>query len=74
LTAELVRRAKDSGAKALVLTGDTPLVGWKRRPGSEFSIPEEWIMPGLSTPDGMPVRDLSPGNFQDVSTTFQAVE
>ena len=31
LTAELVRRAAAAGASALVLTGDTPLVGRKRR-------------------------------------------
>jgi 4-hydroxymandelate oxidase len=69
LTEELVRRARDGGAKALLLTGDTPILGGKRRP-VEFDVPDEWVMPGLSTPDGMPVRDQSPGNFQDASITF----
>ena len=69
LTEALVSRARDGGARALLLTGDTPILGWKRRP-VEFTVPDEWVMPGLSTPDGMPVRDWSPGNFQDASITF----
>ena len=69
LTEELVHRARDGGASALLLTGDTPILGWKRRP-VEFTVPDEWVMPGLSTPDGMPVRDESPGNFQEAASTF----
>ncbi len=73
LTAELVGRAAEGGARALVLTGDTPIIGWKRRPGADFTVPADWVMPGLSTPDGMPVRDASPGNLQDCSITFDDI-
>jgi 4-hydroxymandelate oxidase len=69
LTEELVHRAREGGASALLLTGDTPILGWKRRPVA-LEVPDEWVMPGLSTPDGMPVRDQSPGNLQDPSLTF----
>ncbi len=72
LTEELVRRAVDGGASALLLTGDTPILGWKRRPVS-LTVPDDWVMPGLSTPDGMPVRDASPGNLQDPSITFAEI-
>ncbi|HLM42800.1 MAG TPA: alpha-hydroxy acid oxidase, partial [Myxococcaceae bacterium] len=41
LTRELVLRATASGARALVLTGDTPYVGRKRRNRDTLSIPDE---------------------------------
>lgn len=41
LTKELVQRAAAAGARALVLTGDTPYVGRKRRDRSSLAIPEE---------------------------------
>jgi 4-hydroxymandelate oxidase len=72
LTQELVRSARDGGATALLLTGDTPIVGWKRRP-AELAVPDKWVLPGLSTPDGMPFRDDSPGNYQDASITFEDI-
>jgi 4-hydroxymandelate oxidase len=72
LTAELVRRAVDGGASALLLTADTPILGWKRRP-VRLEVPDEWIMPGLSMPDGMPVRDDAPGNLQDAALTLADV-
>jgi 4-hydroxymandelate oxidase len=41
LTKELVRRATAAGARALVLTGDTPFVGRKRRDRGSLAIPDE---------------------------------
>jgi len=41
LTKDLVQRATASGAKALVLTGDTPYVGRKRRDRGSLAIPDE---------------------------------
>jgi len=41
LTKELVQRATAAGARALVLTGDTPYVGRKRRNRDTLSIPDE---------------------------------
>jgi 4-hydroxymandelate oxidase len=73
LTEELVRRAVEGGASALLLTGDTPILGWKRRP-AVFTVPDEWVMPGLSLPDGMPVRDEARENQQDASSTFADIE
>jgi 4-hydroxymandelate oxidase len=75
LTSELVRQAVEGGASALVLTGDTPVIGWKRRPApGALTLPDEWVMPGLSMPDGMPVDDQFPGNFQDAAITFAEIE
>jgi 4-hydroxymandelate oxidase len=72
LTEQLVQRAVEGGARALLLTGDTPILGWKRRP-AELSVPGEWVMPGLSTPDGMSVRDRDSGNEQDPTITFDEI-
>jgi 4-hydroxymandelate oxidase len=41
LTQELVQRAAAAGARALVLTGDTPYVGRKRRDRGSLAIPDE---------------------------------
>jgi 4-hydroxymandelate oxidase len=41
LTKELVQRATAAGARALVLTGDTPYVGRKRRDRGSLAIPDE---------------------------------
>jgi 4-hydroxymandelate oxidase len=74
LTRELVHQAVEGGARALVLTGDTPVIGWKRRPApGALAVPDDWVMPGLSMPDGMPVRDQFPGNFQDAAITFAEI-
>lgn len=49
LTARLVERAAAAGARALVLTGDTPLVGIKRRVGaSRIAIPDETYLVNLA--------------------------
>ena len=41
LTKDLVQRAAAAGARALVLTGDTPYVGRKRRDRGSLAIPDE---------------------------------
>jgi 4-hydroxymandelate oxidase len=41
LTAGLVRRAAAAGAEALVLTGDTPVVGRRRRPADDGMISDD---------------------------------
>ena len=49
LTEALVQRAAGSGARALVLTGDTPYVGIKRRvSGVRYAVPEEQFLVNLS--------------------------
>lgn len=49
LTARLVERAVAAGAGALVLTGDTPFVGIKRRVGSQrIAIPDETFLVNLA--------------------------
>ena len=49
LTARLVERAVAAGAQALVLTGDTPFVGIKRRVGSQrIAIPDETFLVNLA--------------------------
>lgn len=49
LTARLVERAVAAGARALVLTGDTPFVGIKRRVGSQrIAIPDETFLVNLA--------------------------
>jgi len=73
LTRELVERALDGGAAALVLTGDTPLVGSKPRAARHpLEIPDDVFMPGLSRPDGGPIGEY-PGAEQDPAVTFEDV-
>ena len=59
LTASLVRRAVGYGARALVLTGDTPVVGQKRRDRGDWDIPES-------------VFTANTGPFDEDGTTDQA--
>ncbi len=48
LTAALVRRAAAAGARALVVTGDTPLVGAKRRVGgTRIAVPDDSFLVNL---------------------------
>ena len=49
LTAALVHRAVAAGARALVVTGDTPVVGRKRRiEGTRISIPDDAFLVNLA--------------------------
>jgi 4-hydroxymandelate oxidase len=71
LTEELVGRATAAGCRALVLTGDTPFVGTRRRdPLGHFSLPDDMYMPSLvvgdSDEDGI-------RTFQDPTVTLEAV-
>ena len=70
LTAEMVARAVEAGASALVLTGDTPRVGRKRRPGPDFDVPVEVHMPDLAR--GEDLRG-DPRLEQDAGTSLQDV-
>jgi 4-hydroxymandelate oxidase len=58
LTRALVQRAVASGARALVLTGDTPVVGRKRRDrgDSALGLPEEDFLANL---EGLTRRELA---------------
>lgn len=71
LTTELVSRAVASGATALVLTGDTPRVGHKRRPGIDFDIPVDVNVPDLAN-GGELRRD--PRFDQDAGTSMADIE
>jgi 4-hydroxymandelate oxidase len=50
-TEAMVRRAAAAGAGALVLTGDTPVVGRKRRDSEELVIPDEDALVNLGPVD-----------------------
>lgn len=70
LTAEMVRRAAAAGAEALVLTGDTPRVGRKRRhEHGSFNLPAGLYMPDLSPAPGEDLRE-DPRSAQDAAVTF----
>jgi 4-hydroxymandelate oxidase len=73
LTEQLVRRAAAAGASALVLTGDTPYVGLKRRvAGVRLSVPDDHFLVNLAahlTPGGGSRADAE----QDPTTDLGAV-
>jgi 4-hydroxymandelate oxidase len=54
LTAGLVERAIAAGARALVLTGDTPVVGRKRRDGAEGVVSDAQVLANIG-----PLADVS---------------
>jgi 4-hydroxymandelate oxidase len=54
LTARLVERAVAAGARALVLTGDTPVVGRKRRDRTEGVVSDAQVLANIG-----PLTDLS---------------
>jgi 4-hydroxymandelate oxidase len=63
LTARLVERAVASGARALVLTGDTPVVGRKRRDRTEGVVSDAQALANIG-----PLADLSlTGQAADVT-------
>jgi 4-hydroxymandelate oxidase len=64
LTAGLVRRAAAAGAAALVLTGDTPVVGRKRRDSDDGVVSEEDFLVNLG-----PLEDLGAAS-QAADVTF----
>ncbi|MBO1751995.1 alpha-hydroxy-acid oxidizing protein [Actinotalea sp. BY-33] len=74
LTLRLVERAVSAGARALVLTGDTPYVGIKRRvTGTRIAIPDDHFLVNLQ-------QHLDPGRAdarraaeQDPTITLEAI-
>lgn len=74
LTARLVERAVAAGARALVLTGDTPFVGIKRRVGSQrIAIPDEAFLVNLARHlTGDPAVGRA-GAEQDPTATLEAI-
>jgi 4-hydroxymandelate oxidase len=63
LTARLVDRALNAGARALVLTGDTPVVGRKRRDRTEGVVSDAHVLANIG-----PLADLSlTGQAADVT-------
>jgi 4-hydroxymandelate oxidase len=63
LTARLVERAVAAGARALVLTGDTPVVGRKRRDRTEGVVSDAQVLASIG-----PLADLSlTGQAADVT-------
>ena len=63
LTARLVERAVMAGARALVLTGDTPVVGRKRRDRTEGVVSDAQVLANIG-----PLADLSlAGQATDVT-------
>ncbi len=74
LTARLVERAVAAGARALVLTGDTPFVGIKRRVGSQrIAIDDETFLVNLARHlTGDPAAGRA-GAEQDPTATLDAI-
>ncbi len=64
LTARLVERAVAAGARALVLTGDTPVVGRKRRDRTDGVVSDAQVLANIG-----PLDDVSLAG-QDSSVTF----
>jgi 4-hydroxymandelate oxidase len=68
LTARMVELAAASGYESLVLTGDTPFLGRKRRDARNgFAVPDEHAAGNLSVPRH------SPGAQQDPAVTFEDI-
>ncbi|WP_224368139.1 alpha-hydroxy acid oxidase [Hyalangium versicolor] len=67
LTRELVQRASAAGARALVLTGDTPYVGRKRRDRSSLAIPDEDFRVNLERLTDVSLAEQAPDvTFDDI--------
>ncbi|MFC3688701.1 alpha-hydroxy acid oxidase [Aquipuribacter hungaricus] len=75
LTAALVRRAAAAGARALVVTGDTPVVGIKRRvSGTRISVPDDSYLVNLERHlAGLPATAARAAAEQDPSATVDVV-
>lgn len=74
LTARLVERAAAAGARALVLTGDTPYVGIKRRVGKQrIAIPDEAFLVNLARHLTGDPGEGRAGAEQDPTATLDAI-
>jgi 4-hydroxymandelate oxidase len=68
LTRDLVQRAAASGARALVLTGDTPYVGRKRRDRGSLAIPDEDFRVNLERLTDVTLAEQAPDvTFEDIA-------
>jgi 4-hydroxymandelate oxidase len=68
LTRELVQRAAASGARALVLTGDTPYVGRKRRDRGSLAIPDADFRANLERLTDVALAEQAPDvTFEDIA-------
>jgi 4-hydroxymandelate oxidase len=75
-TADLVARAAAAGYRALVLTGDTPIVGHRRRDAANgFVLPPGVGMANLPAGAGLTVADPDdyPGAHQSPAVTFDDI-
>jgi 4-hydroxymandelate oxidase len=67
LTRDLVQRAAAAGARALVLTGDTPYVGRKRRDRDGVAIPDEDFLSNLEALTDRAMAEQAPDvTFDDI--------
>ncbi len=74
LTVRLVERAVAAGARALVLTGDTPFVGIKRRVGSQrIAIPDETFLVNLARHLTGDLAAGRAGAEQDPTATLESI-
>ena len=75
LTAALVRRAAAAGARALVVTGDTPVVGVKRRvSGTRIAVPDDAFLVNLQRHlTGVSARAARAAAEQDPSATLDVI-
>jgi len=74
LTEELVRRAARLGASALMLTGDTPYIGFKRRGHhAPVSLEQHLVNFGSHLSPDAPVETVAEGLEQDPAITFDTI-
>jgi len=74
ITRELVPRAVGLGAKALMLTADTPYLGFKRRGHvPPVSIAQHLANFGSHLPPGMAAEDVAHGIDQDASISLETI-
>lgn len=74
LTEELVRRAARLGATALMLTVDTPYIGFKRRGHfAPLSMEQHLVNFGAHLTPGAPFEDVTSSLEQDASITFDTI-
>jgi 4-hydroxymandelate oxidase len=74
LTEELVRRAAGLGAKALMLTVDTPYIGFKRRGHfAPVSLEQHLVNFGTHLTPGAAFEDVTTGIDQDVSIRLDTI-
>jgi 4-hydroxymandelate oxidase len=71
LTAAMVRRAAAAGARALVLTADTPVVGRKRRDSDELEISDDDLLVNLGQVDPQQMAQAADLTVADIGWLAQ---